>query len=54
MDKLNKIIEVEVILNNMVGYNAMKAWNKLTESAKLDAIQGVSLQELVTYLQKRG
>ena len=54
MDKLNKILEVEQILNNAVSYKAMAKWNRLTESAKLDAIQGVSIQELVTYLQKRG
>ena len=54
MDKLKRIIEVESILNNTVSYRSMSRWHKLTESAKLEAIGSVTLDELITYLRKIG
>ena len=54
MDKLKRITEVEGILNNTVSYSCMTRWHKLTESAKLEAIGSVTLDELITYLRKIG
>ena len=54
MDKLKRIIEIESILNNTVSYRSMSRWHKLTESAKLEAIGSVTLDELITYLRKIG
>jgi hypothetical protein len=53
MNTLDKLIEIEKALNMSVSYQSLNKWRKLTESAKLDVIQGVTLDELVAYLQKR-
>jgi hypothetical protein len=50
MEKLKMLIEAEKILNNAVPYSKMYRWNRLTESAKLEALQAATVQELVAYL----
>ncbi len=52
MEKLKMIIEAEKILNGSVSYQGMQRWNRLTESAKLEALQAATVQELVAYLSK--
>jgi hypothetical protein len=52
MEKLKMLIEAEKILNNSVPYRSMAQWNRLTESAKLEALQAATVQELVAYLTR--
>ena len=52
MEKLKMLIEADKILNNSVSYQKMAKWDKLTESAKLDALNAATVAEIVAYLSK--